>query len=138
MCIYIYEKSWIQKILHVDKMNSESDSELEDYEDLLYLLLLRKCQKKKKYKKRRFWVRNIFRQREVHGTFHTLFRELDRELFFRYHACNYVSLFATVYHFLSAKLKENSLLFMHFEHISSYLHCGVLWSLGKIIASKCV
>ena len=111
----MYEKKLNSKkpfFLHVDNMNSESDSELEDYEDLLYLLLLRNCQKKKKYKKRRFWVRNIFRQREVHGTFHTLFCELDRELFFRYHRitpglnflsrpclqlciCNCVSLFIT-------------------------------------------
>lgn len=41
----------------------------------------------KKTKKRRFWARNIFLQRPLHGTFYTLFQELmkDDELFFRYH-----------------------------------------------------
>lgn len=65
----------------------ESDSELDDYEDLFFLYLLSRKQKRKTKKKRRFWVRDIFRQREVHGTFHTLFQEMlkDREMFFRYH-----------------------------------------------------
>ena len=32
-------------------------------------------------------MRNIFRQREVHGAFHTLFQEMqrDREMFIHYH-----------------------------------------------------
>ena len=68
-------------------MESDSDDEMADYEDLLLLLLIQKNLKQKKYKKRRFWIRNIFRQREIHGAFHTLFQELlkDEELFFRYH-----------------------------------------------------
>ena len=65
-------------------MESDCDDEMADYEDLLLLLLIQKNLKQKKYKKRRFWIRNIFRQREIHGAFHTLFQELlkDEELFF--------------------------------------------------------
>ena len=64
----------------------DSDSEFEDLEDLLLLMLLRKIQLRRKPRKRRFWVRNIFLQRQRHGNFYTLFQELlkDRELFFRY------------------------------------------------------
>ena len=67
-------------------MESSIDSDLEDYEDLLCLLLLRKRQRRNKYRKST-WVKPIFRQREVYGEFHTLFQELvkDKELFFRYH-----------------------------------------------------
>lgn len=63
------------------------DSELEDYEDLFLLCLLNRKKRKKKCKKRRFWVREIFLQRETHGAFHTLFQALlrDRESFFRFH-----------------------------------------------------
>ena len=65
-------------------MESDSDDEMADYEDLLLLLLIQKNLKQKKYKKRTFWIRNIFRRREIHGAFHTLFQELlkDEELFF--------------------------------------------------------
>ena len=68
-------------------MEEDSDVELQDEEDLFLLLLLRKRQNRRKPRKRRFWVRDIFLQRQIHGTFHTLFQELlqDRELFFRYH-----------------------------------------------------
>ena len=43
-------------------------------------------QNKRKVKKRRFWVREIFRNRDRHGAFATLVKYLrdDRELFFRY------------------------------------------------------
>ena len=66
----------------------EQCSEMDDYEDFLFINLLRRRKKRrKKSRKRRFWVRDIFLRRETHGTFHTLFQELlkDRELFFRYH-----------------------------------------------------
>jgi hypothetical protein len=55
---------------------------------LLLLLLLYKRRKKKrlmKYKKR-FWVREVFQEREDKGEFHCLVKELmlvDRELFFK-------------------------------------------------------
>ena len=64
-----------------------SDSELEDEENLLLLLLLRKRQNRRKARKRRYWIRNIFKQRHSHGTFHTFFKKLlkDKEFFFRYH-----------------------------------------------------
>ena len=66
---------------------SDSDSELEDYEDLLLLLLLRKRQNRRKMRRKRFWVRKIYRERQTHGTFYTLFQTLlkDKEMFFRYH-----------------------------------------------------
>ena len=66
-------------------MMMDEASLLEDEEELLLLLLLQKRQRKPR--KRRFWIRNIFLQRETRGTFRTLFQELlqDKELFFRYH-----------------------------------------------------
>ena len=45
---------------------SDSDSELEDYEDLLLLLLLRKRQNRRKMRRKRFWVRKIYRERQTH------------------------------------------------------------------------
>ena len=56
-------------------MESESDDEMADYEDLLLLLLIQKNLKQKKYKKRRFWIRNIFSQREME---HFLSRVIER------------------------------------------------------------
>ena len=66
-------------------MMMDEASLLEDEEELLLLLLLQKRQRKPR--KRRFWIRNIFLQRETRGTFRTLFQELlqDKEPFFRYH-----------------------------------------------------
>ena len=57
-------------------MESESDDEMADYEDLLLLLLIQKNLKQKKYKKRRFWIRNIFSQREME---HFLSRVIERQ-----------------------------------------------------------
>ena len=58
----------------------ESDSELEDYEDLLYLLLRRKRQQKqRKYKKRRFWVSKYFpTKRSSWNISYPLSRALER------------------------------------------------------------
>ena len=66
--------------------SSDDESYLDDCEDLL-LLSLRKRQNRRKSRRRRFWVRDIFRERPIHGTFHTLFQTLlkDNEMFFRYH-----------------------------------------------------
>ena len=63
-----------------------------DEEDFLLLLALvvtlrrRRRQKKRDVKPKRFWVREIFRNRKRCGEFHNLVRELrlgDRELYFR-------------------------------------------------------
>ena len=65
---------------------------LADEEDYLLLLALvvtlrrRRRQKRRSVKPKRFWVREIFRNRKRCGEFHNLVRELrlgDRELYFR-------------------------------------------------------
>ena len=53
---------------------------------LLGFVLMGDQRKKEKTKKRRFWVREIFHQRERQGVFSNLLRELqlgDREYFFK-------------------------------------------------------
>ena len=53
---------------------------------LIGFILLDDERKKKKTKKSRFWVREIFRQRERQGVFSNLLRELqlgDREYYFK-------------------------------------------------------
>ena len=59
-----------------------------DEEDLIMLgfMFSLEDQKMKIKKKRRFWVRKIFKQRETQGVFSNLIKELklhDREYFFR-------------------------------------------------------
>ena len=61
-----------------------SDEELEQCAILILLLLNQN--KKKKKRPRRFWVRNIYKNRKEYGLYHTLVRELrmgDREFYFK-------------------------------------------------------
>ena len=63
-------------------MSSESDDVDNDIE-LMYLYL---TLRKQKTRKRRIWVREIFQQRKICGTYHTLVQEMrlhDRESHFR-------------------------------------------------------
>ena len=73
-------------------MYSHSSSEDELEEMLMQLIILRKRRVRKRSlpkrmrKAPRFWVQNIFQQREDLGEYHRLvneFRRFDREYFFR-------------------------------------------------------
>ena len=65
----------------------EQDEELEEL--FLYFYFRKRIKKKllqRNKRKRRFWVRDIFLQRDRFGVFHTLYQELkqDREYYYRY------------------------------------------------------
>ena len=59
----------------------DEDTEIE----LLLVLVLRRLREKQK-RKRNVWVKQIYRDREKYGAFHTLIHQLrlsDRECYFR-------------------------------------------------------
>ena len=66
--------------------------ELEEYEDIFLYFYFRRRRRKRREReilaarKRKFWVRDIFKLRDQYGVFNTLYRELknDREYYFRY------------------------------------------------------
>ena len=94
LCIYsediiffIIRKSKEKRRKRCIMINSEM--ELEELEDLFLYFYHRykhNCKYKLKNKKRRFWVRKIYQQRQTHGVFNTLYQELkdDREYHYRY------------------------------------------------------
>ena len=80
--MFSLEKLNARKLSFTSKMGISEDEEL----FLLGFIFLNDKRKKKKAKKRRFWVYEIFRQRERQGMFSNLPRELqlaDREYYFK-------------------------------------------------------
>ena len=62
----------------------------EECEDLLFLLALYRKYKKRKGKRRRYWVRPIFSKRKDRGSFGSLVQEMrvtDPQSHFRYFVC---------------------------------------------------
>ena len=79
-------------------LKMESD---EDCKDLLFLLALYRKYKKRKGKRRRYWVRPIFSKREDRGSFGSLVQEMrvtDPQSHFRYfHMSKDLTSFCTRY-----------------------------------------
>ena len=80
-CIKLYQKLESLKTFEMDRKKLQRRLRI-----LILLQEMRRIKRPNEKKKKRCWVRDIFKNRERQGAFETLFDETrnDRELFFRY------------------------------------------------------